>query len=436
MFNLLDDYVNFLNSIDLVTFFTMFWHFFIFEFSKYVVLFFVVFAYYLFKKDQVKALEEWAKGELYKEYPLISVIVPGKNEGPNIYKLAQSLKRQTYQHYELIIVDDGSDDDTYLICKDLLDRGVIDMFICNPDRGGKASAANAALRFSKGKYIVHLDADSHLRDDAIETILLPFYMYDNIGAVGGDVRVNNVEDSTATALQGIEYLKSITVGRFVADKMDVMRLISGAYGAFRMDVLQRLGGWDVGPGLDGDITLKIRKLGFKVVFNIDSICYTNAPTKFRALAKQRFRWDRSIVRFRVRKHINILLNKNFKLPLKMAIVDNLAYNFIFDFFWIVYLFFIITNYEPHLVYILITNYLLYVADNYIKFGGIIFFLGDTFRPKDYKGLLFIPLIPLYTGFFLKLVRIYAHLMELMFRVSYYDRWNPWKVSRIVKEKGI
>jgi len=437
MFEFLDGYINFINNRGIDEIFIMCWHFFVFEFSKYIVLFFVVFLfYYVFQKEYTLKLKEWAKGKLYREYPLISVIVPGKNEGKNIYKLVQSLKNQTYQNYELIIVDDGSDDDTAKICKDLLDSKLIDKFISNPHRGGKASAANTALKFSRGKYVVHLDADSHLKDNAIEEIILPFYMYDNIGAVGGDVRINNVEASIVTALQGIEYLKSITVGRFVADKMDIMRLISGAFGAFRMDVLKRLGGWDVGPGLDGDITLKIRKLGFDVTFAIDSICYTNAPTKFKALAKQRFRWDRSIIRFRLRKHINILLNKNFKLPLKLAIIDNIAYNAIFDIFWMIYIYFVITEYTANIGYILLTNYLLYVIDNYFKFGLIIYFLGDTFRKKDYLGVLYLPLIPLYTGVFLRLVRIYAHFMEYFFRVSYYDRWNPWKVSRVVKQKGI
>jgi len=433
---IIDGYLHFLSNLTLDKFLVMFWHFFAFEFSKYIFLDFIIIIFFLFSKKTHKKLEDWARKELFREYPLVSVIVPGKNEGPNIYKLSQSLKKQTYQNYELIIVDDGSDDNTYLICKDLLKQGIITRFIRNPERGGKASAANTALKFSKGKYIIHLDADSHLKEDGIETILLPFYMYDNVGAVGGDVRVNNVEAGAVTYLQGFEYLKSISLGRFVASSLDVMRLISGAYGAFRKDILDRIGGWDVGPGLDGDITLKIRKLKYRVVFTIDSVCYTNSPTKFRALAKQRFRWDRSIIRFRLRKHINILFNKNFDIHLKLAIIDNLAYNFLFDFFWLIYIIFVIINFNPYVGYILVTNILLYMVSNYIKFGIILLFIGNTLRPKDYKMLLFIPLVPIYTGIFLKLVRIYAHIMELLFKVSYYDRWNPWKVSKVCKEKGI
>ena len=436
MYDFLDKYVYFISHITFKEFFLMFWFYFLFEFMKYMLIDIWVVIKFKLKEKRVRKLEDEARIKLFRDYPLISVIVPGKNEGPNIHKLSLSLSEQTYNNYELIIVDDGSDDDTALICKDLLKKGIIDKFISNPDRGGKASAANTALKFTKGKLIVHLDADSHLAKNSIETILLPFYMYDNVGAVGGDVRVNNIEKSLATRLQGIEYLKSISMGRFVASELDMMRLISGAYGAFRADVLERLGGWDVGPGLDGDITLKIRKLGYKVLFNIESVCYTNAPFKFKVLAKQRFRWDRSIVRFRLRKHLNILFNSNFEWSLRLSIFDNIFYNFAFDFFWFLYLVNIIFFYTDLLAFAFISNYLLYVTMNYVKFFLIIFFIGHTFRKKDFSLLLYIPAIPIYTGIFLRLVRIYAHVMELLFKVSYYDRWNPWKVSKVVKEKGI
>jgi len=436
MYDLLDSYIRFLNSITLYGFFFMFWYYFIFEFSKYIFLDFILVIGSIFNKKYTKSLEDWAKGKLYDESPLISVIVPGKNEGKNLYKLSKSLKRQTYKNYELIIVDDGSDDDTFMICNDLLKQGIITNFIRNPQRGGKASAANTALKFSNGKYIIHLDADSHLLDDSLETILLPFYMYDNVGAVAGDVRVNNVESSVASALQGIEYLTSISLGRFVADKLDMMKLISGAYGAFRADILQRLGGWDVGPGLDGDITIKIRKLGYKVPFMVRSVSYTNAPIKFKILAKQRFRWDRSLIRFRLRKHINILLKKRFSFTLKMAIIDNIMYNIVFDLFWLIYLFQVVTQYTANIGFIMLTNYLLYMVMQFFKFGIVVTFIGNQFRKKDYMMLFFIPLMPLYRGIFLRIIRIYAHSMELFFRVSYYDKWNPWKVSKVVKKRGM
>ena len=121
---------------------------------------------------------------LFTERPLVSIIVPGKNEGQHIYALVKSLREQTYQNYEVIVIDDGSDDATPLFCRDLERNGYIDKFLRMSVRGGKASAANAGLRLSKGKYIVHLDADSSLDRDAIEKILIPFYLDPKVKGVG------------------------------------------------------------------------------------------------------------------------------------------------------------------------------------------------------------------------------------------------------------
>jgi glycosyltransferase involved in cell wall biosynthesis len=102
---------------------------------------------------------EVAKMKLYIENPLITILAPGKNEGKHIYKLVKSLNEQTYRNYEIIIVDDGSDDATPMICRDLEKAGLIDLYLRSDIRGGKASAANFGVHYAKGKYIVHLDAD-------------------------------------------------------------------------------------------------------------------------------------------------------------------------------------------------------------------------------------------------------------------------------------
>ena len=80
-------------------------------------------------------------------------------------------------------------------------KGDIDLFLRGEQRGGKASAANMGLRYAKGKYIVHLDADSSLAPDALEQVLTPFYRYDKVGAVGGNLVVRNENDSLTTTMQ-------------------------------------------------------------------------------------------------------------------------------------------------------------------------------------------------------------------------------------------
>ena len=414
-----------------------FWPFFMLDMVRYMVIetFFIML--FLFRKHRDKPKIRRARHQLFFEKPLVSILVPGKNEGKHLSKLVLSLAQQTYKNIELIVVDDGSDDETPIICRRLQREGKIDAFIRNEIRGGKASAANTALQQSKGRFIVHLDADSHLDKDALEKILLPFYLADNVGAVGGDVRVANSDVSFASRLQSIEYYKTISAGRTAASELHILRIISGAHGAFRRDVLDRIEGWDVGPGLDGDITLKVRKLGYDVVHQVDAVCYTNVPTSFRKLANQRYRWDKSLVRFRLRKHIDILKpTANFRGSNFFSVAENIIFNVFFDFKWFVYLIIMLITQPENLGYIFIINYCLYFFANCIQFVVMRILVKNTFKQPDRFLFLFLPLMPLYTGIFLRIVRTYAYIMEFFHKTSYDDNWNPWKVSRIAKKDDL
>ncbi len=440
LFSFVHQIVDFLYHLTPFEVVIYFWPFIFFDFTRYVLMDLLLLFVYMPRRILARPARNKAQKKLHAELPLVSVLVPGKNEGRHIAQLAASLKRQTYKNLELVIVDDGSDDDTEQICRRLEAEGKIDRFIRNTVRGGKASAANTALYFAQGKYIVHIDADSHLAADSIETILLPFYQYENIGAVGGDVRVANVTQSLATRMQCIEYMKTISTGRTLTSMLGILRIISGAHGAFRSDILHRLKGWDVGPGMDGDITLKIRKLGFRVIHEPRAICFTNTPVKFSKLAKQRYRWDRSMVRFRLRKHLDILLpSKSFNVFNFVASFDNVFFNLILNFKWWIYIFqlmFITSPDADTIIAIFAINYFLYFISNIIEFIIVCLIYGNTARAMDIAQCLYLPLVPPYTGIFLRVVRTYAYLMELFYKVSYHDKWNPWKVSSAAKKEGL
>lgn len=414
-----------------------FWPFFLLDMVRYVFLEIILICSFFLRNKFKKSEKDQARHFLFRTKPLVSVIAPGKNEGKHLAKLVSALEHQTYQNYELIVVDDGSDDNTPHICRELQAQGKIDVFIRNEIRGGKASAANTALKFSKGKYIVHVDADSHLANDSIEKIILPFIMNPDIGAVGGDVRVANSEDSFASRLQSIEYLKTITSGRTAATEMHILRIISGAHGAFRKDVLDQIKGWDVGPGLDGDITLKIRKLNYRVVHEPNAICYTNVPVSFKKLSKQRYRWDKSMVRFRMRKHLDILLpSSNFRLSTFFSVAENILFNLFFDIKWIAYFVVMLLVDSQHLGYIFIINYVLYFIANCIQYVVARSVVGFDKKEDDGFLPLFLPLMPLYTGIYLRAIRTYSYLMELLHKTSFDDAWNPWKVSKIAKREKL
>ncbi|MBI3773057.1 MAG: glycosyltransferase family 2 protein [Gammaproteobacteria bacterium] len=434
---LLDGLIEFVQSLTTWQVLAYFWPFFMIDVVRYVLSDIIIFLVHMPRHYFSRERREQARRVLFTEQPLVSVIVPGKNEGKHIPALAESLRSQSYKHYELIIVDDGSDDDTADICRRLESEGRITRFIRNEVRGGKASAANTALRYSRGEYIIHLDADSYLDDDAIETILLPFIMDPAVGAVGGDVRVANIDANIITRLQAIEYLKSISVGRTIASTLGLLRIIAGAHGAFRRDVLERIYGWDVGPGLDGDLTLKVRKMGFKVAHQPYAVCYTHVPDRVRTLAKQRYRWDRSLVRFRTRKHIDILRpSKNFRLSNFLSSAENIFFNLLLDFKWWIYLVQMLFFSAEWLGYIFLINLFLYMSANYIQFITATLLLHHKFGRREYALYLYIPLMPFYYGIYLRTVRTYAYLMEGLHKVSYWDRWNPWKVSRIARKERL
>ncbi len=430
----LPEYISYWYEVGELKLVRVFWYFVLFELTRYVLVDYVIFAIGHLRKKKDLAIWNQARNQLFLESPFVSVIIPGKNEGKHLFKLTKSLAEQTYSNFELIIVDDGSDDQTPIIGRNLEKNGLIDHFIRNEQRGGKASAANLALEYSSGKYIVHLDADCSFDRDAIENVLVPFYMDPKIGAVGGNVKVRDYQGNLCSTLQAIEYLKTVSVGRIITSKLRIYKIISGAFGAFRADILKNLGGWDIGPGLDGDITVKFRKAGHRIFFSPKAICLTSTPDRFKKLAKQRLRWDKSIIRFRVRKHKDIFApNANFKWNNFFSLGENIFYNLVLNLSWWVYIVDVCINYNSSLKFIIPMNITLYLVFSYVQMGSILLF---SERRKEEMGLLrFVWLMPIYTGVFLRLVRSYAYFKEYFLKSSYKDPWNPYKSSRQAKSLG-
>ncbi|MDX1653358.1 MAG: glycosyltransferase family 2 protein, partial [Brumimicrobium sp.] len=267
-------------------------------------------------------------------------------------------------------------------------------------------------------------------------IIIPFFEDHQVGAVGGNVMVRNYKDSLATTLQSFEYNDAISIGRMVASFLGVYRIISGAFGAFKMEALHRVQGWDIGPGLDGDITVKMRKLGYKIVFEDRAVCQTSVPRTFKKLTKQRLRWDKSLIRFRLRKHRDVFIpNENFSLLNFLSFLENVFFTIVLNFKWYIYIIDIIFNFSGILGIIIIMNFFLYVCANSFKLFVYNFFRERRNSPI-YIYIPFIPLMVLYHGYFLRIVRTIAYLQEIFFKASYKDPWNPEKTSLKAKQIGI
>ena len=144
-FDFLDTFVTYLQHLSLSSIVNTYWFLIFIELPRYYIVEYAVMFHINLHQKRIQKLKKFARFRLYKDNPLISVIVPGKNEGQHIYKLVKSLAEQTYRNYEVIIIDDGSDDLTPYICADLEKAHLIDKYIRMDVRGGKASAANMRL---------------------------------------------------------------------------------------------------------------------------------------------------------------------------------------------------------------------------------------------------------------------------------------------------
>lgn len=361
--------------------------------------------------------------------PLVSIIVPAYNEGAIITETVASLTEQDYPNLEFVIVDDGSTDDTQERLAELKRWPNVSVFRL-AERQGKSAALNFGLQASRGEFVLFVDADSTLARDVVSH-LIAIFEDPNIGAVSGDLGVRNHHTNLLTRMQAVEYLISLSLGRRFKAAMGILSIVPGAIGAFRRDLLNRIGGIEPGPGNDSDLTIRIRKLGVGIAFAGEATCLTTAPISWRHWYKQRMRWDRNIVRNRVRKHNDILNLKHasFNTSNFISYLDTFFFIAILPVIWLIYMVDIVIAYPGEYGYILIAVFILHLGLNFLR---ALMGLLITKRDLDIFDIcIAVPLYGLYR-LALKLVRIYAVGQELLFRSSYRDPFAPEKVRENMK----
>lgn len=220
--------------------------------------------------------------------PLVSVIVPAYNEGKVIETTLRSLLASPYPNFEILVVDDGSTDDTADVVRALAASQPRVRLICQPN-GGKAKAANHALTIARGEIVVAVDADTIVAPDAIPKMVAHFASPD-VTAVCGNIAVGNV-NGLFTAFQAIEYVTSQNFDRRAYSTLNCISVVPGALGAWRREAVLAAGGYsDETLTEDADLTLAILRRGGRVVYEPEAHGMTEAPESLRALLKQRFRW--------------------------------------------------------------------------------------------------------------------------------------------------
>ena len=357
----------------------------------------------------------------FRHAPSVCVIIAGLNEADTLGATLQSVDR-TYPNLQIIVVDDGSEDGMSTVANEFARSRPYVQVLTRPRRGGKSSALNHALPLTSAEILVCVDSDSHLEPNAIWEIVQPFHD-PQVGAVSGNVGVRNPYASVAAWMQTVEYLRCIFLGRMFSSRVGALGIVSGAFGAFRGDVVRRLGGWDVGPGEDGDLTLRIRKSGYQVAFAPYAECRTKVPTTFGQLLRQRRRWEWAVVTFECRKHADLAnpRSANFRWSNLLLLADRWTFNMLLQFAFWGYLFWLAIHPEIHVGWLFLLDYCVFIGLDLLQHGVILYY--SNHRARDTWLGLAIPLMPFYY-LLLRVVLIWAVLEEMFTRRSYRDSFVP------------
>jgi peptidoglycan-N-acetylglucosamine deacetylase len=221
--------------------------------------------------------------------PPVSVIIAAYNEEAVITRTIQSVLRNGYGDLEIIVVDDGSKDRTLEVVREAF-AGDPKVRILTQPNGGKSAALNNAIAHSRNDILVAVDADTQFRPGTIAKLARHF-SDPRTGAVSGNARVGN-RSKWITRFQSIEYIYGFNLDRRALDYLNAITVVPGAVGAWRRDLIAEAGGFGNDTlAEDADLTLAIRRLGYRIRYEQDAIAYTEAPEDGRSLAGQRFRWS-------------------------------------------------------------------------------------------------------------------------------------------------
>ncbi len=287
----------------------------LFEYATLVSLFIfltvLLFRYFLVLIAAYLYLTKYTFNTVEGYFPFVSIIVPVYNEGKVVRESIMSLLRLDYSNYEIIVVNDGSTDDTAAVAKTLVgyQKGVygeVKISLINKPNGGKARALNAGISYSKAEIVLCMDGDSQLSEDSIRMAVRHFSDPD-IGAVAGNVKVMN-RRKLFTDLQALEYIEGLNMARAAQSYFKLVNIIPGPIGLFRRKAIEDAGYYSSDTfAEDADLTLKILAHNWKIYYEPRAISYTEAPEKLHQLLKQRYRWTRGILQA-IRKHKALLIN--------------------------------------------------------------------------------------------------------------------------------
>ncbi len=385
------------------------------------------------------------KGMTVVYNPLATIVVMAYNETyEELFITFNSLKEQIYEGVieTIIVVDNALENkQTEAYAKELaqkFDNGLTRQFkvISKLSRGGLANSRNLGLKFSRGEFVVMIDADTSM--DNVTILRAAKHFKDpHVVAVSGAVRVRNQMDSVATRMQSIEYMLSIQLGRFGLAELDVVNNISGAFGIFRTSFVRQIGGWLNGTAEDLDMTLRLHTYlsqypWLKIIHEPFSVTWTVAPDTFKDLMKQRVRWDGDLYYIYVRRHWRFFSSKLISFK-KLFFISwyGLYFQLILPFIIICYLIYISIKFSHHaIIGLFLMLYFYYLTITFAMF--FLFLLLVSERPKaDRRFIPWLFLSPVY-NFMMRIMSFFFIMNEILFKGHKDSSMAPWWVNRKTK----
>ena len=228
--------------------------------------------------------------------PRVTVIVPAYNEEKVIERTVRSVLASDYPDLKVIVVDDGSKDETFAVAQEVFQREIAAgrVLLLTKENGGKAEALNYGLRHTKDEFYVGIDADTSIAPNAVGRLVAHF-ADPEVGAVAGNAKVGN-RVNLWTRWQALEYITSQNFERRALNVLGAVSVVPGAIGAWRTSAVQQAGGYHTDTvAEDADLTMSLLEKGWKVVNEDRALAFTEAPTTANGLMRQRFRWSFGIL---------------------------------------------------------------------------------------------------------------------------------------------
>lgn len=363
-----------------------------YELGRYLVAFYetsvfyyavaIMSAYAILSILSLVAVKKYIHKNVFTDYdslltstitPGVSILAPAYNEGVTIVENIRSLLSIHYPKLELIVINDGSKDDTlakiieafsmvkipYVVNYQIETKEVLAVYkstnkafdnlvVVDKLNGGKADALNVGLNIASNPYVTCIDADCILEQDALLKLMKPFEDQTDkrVIATGGVVRIVNscniesgkllkvvAPKSWVARYQAVEYIRAFLLGRMAWAYLDGLLIISGALGIFDREITIAAGGYNHKTvGEDMELVVRMRrymhkqKQKYQVAFVPDPLCWTEVPEKWDALQKQRNRWTRGTIET-LRMHRGVFFNPRYG---KIGLI---SYPFWFFFEW-------------------------------------------------------------------------------------------------------